>query len=62
MAYQISSLVPGLLARVRELREAITAGGTTVRTVDDLQSELSIKQDLLDRLLAGAVKVTTRRR
>lgn len=62
MTYLISSTVPGLVARVRDLREAIASGGTETRTVADLQVELDMKLDLLQRLLDAAVKVKRPRR
>lgn len=62
MPVMISSLVPGLLLRVRKLREAIANGGTERRTVADLQVELDIKQDLLKQLLDKAVVVKANRK
>jgi hypothetical protein len=53
----ISSLVPGLLLRVRQLREAIAAGGTPTRSVADLTAELDVKLPLLESLLAAATPV-----
>jgi len=53
----ISSVVPGLLQRVRELRAAIESGGTETRTVADLKVELDIKTDLLRRLLEAATPI-----
>lgn len=62
MTYLISSLAPGLAARVAELRDEIKAGGTATRTIADLEAELEIKRDLLGRMLASAVPVRRVRR
>lgn len=53
----ISSLAPALANQISVLREAIKAGGTSTRTVADLEIELQIKLDLLKDLLAAAVPV-----
>jgi hypothetical protein len=58
----ISSLVPSLLARVRELREVIAAGGTATRSVADLTAELEVKLPLLRDLLAAATRTRRVRR